>query len=228
MNSRKLLSFAVFAAILIIGGAIFYAKSNGPRPGDESAKVTVERVMATCGVNDQCIMVDTKCNFCCDFVAINAKYEAAYGQLFDKTCGAFSVKHCKNCDDKLTARPKCVSGTCQMVKWGEEPASLNFRTTTTRPATSPVQTQTQAQPQTQPPAPAPVADIIAAPVTTPTPAPTPAPAPSFGNTPGAFGADDPAPASPALSADPVDDLYAPITDDMRPYPTQDHIDVIQP
>lgn len=228
MNSRKLLSFAVFAAILIIGGAIYYAKSGGPQPGDASTKVEIERFMATCGINDQCIMVDTKCNFCCDFVAINAKFEAAYGQLFDKTCGAFSVKHCKNCDDKLVARPKCVSGTCQMVKWGEEPASLNFRAATPAPATT-----TPAPIQTQAPTPAPAA------VTTPAapapsapqpapafaPAPSPAPASSFGNATDAFGADE---AVPSLPADPVDDLYAPITDDMRPYPDQGHIDVIQP
>ncbi len=238
MNSRKLLSFAIFAAIVIIVGALWYAKSSGPRPGDASTKVTIERVMAACGINDQCIMVDTKCNFCCDFVAINSKYEAAYNQLFDKTCGEFSIKHCKNCDDKLVARPKCVSGTCQMVKWGEEPASLNFKATipTATPipaATPPVAPPVQAPVQTQA-APVPAATPIAPSVTTPAnraaPAPvvTPAPAPSFSNNTDAFGEDDAAPAQPALSADPADDLYAPITDDMRPYPDKGHVDVIQP
>ena len=239
MNSRKLLSFAVFAAIVIIGGAIWYAKSSGPQPGDASSKVTIERVMATCGINDQCIMVDTKCNFCCDFVAINSKYEAAYNQLFDKTCGEFSIKHCKSCDDKLVARPKCVSGTCQMVKWGEEPASLNFRTSTppltsapvAAPAPAPAPVQTPVQTQAAPvPVTAPIAPPAAAPVTaTPTaPAPAPAPSSSFSNNTDAFGEDEPAPAQPGLSADPADDLYAPITDDMRPYPDQGHVDVIQP
>lgn len=208
MNSRKPLSFAIFAAIVIIGGAIYYAKSGGPQPGDASTTVKIEQIMATCGVNDQCIMVDTKCNFCCDFVAINSKYEAAYSQLFDKTCGTFSVKHCKSCDDKLDARPKCISGTCQMVKWGAEPAALNFKT----------------------PAPAPTS--VPAPVSMPAPAPAqaapPAHAPATGSATDAFGEETPAPAEPALSADPVDDLYAPITDDMRPYPDQGHVDVIQP
>lgn len=237
MNSRKLLSFAVFAAIVIIGGAIWYVKSSAPQPGDASTKVVIERIMATCGVNDQCIMVDTKCNFCCDFVAINSKYEAAYGQLFDKTCGTFSVKHCKNCDDKLVARPKCVSGTCQMVKWGEEPASLNFRTTAPAPVATPVPAPTArpAAVPTQTPVPAPATAPIAAPITAPTPAPaqtdapTPAPVPSssFNNAVDAFGEDEPAP-QPAHSADPADDLYAPITDDMRPYPDQGHVDVIRP
>ncbi len=243
MNSRKLLSFAVFAAIVIIGGAIWYAKSSGPQPGDESSKVVIERVMATCGINDQCIMVDTKCNFCCDFVAINAKYEAAYNQLFDKTCGEFSIKHCKNCDDKLVARPKCVSGTCQMVKWGEEPASLNFRTSTpastpapvpapapapvAAPIPAPVQTQAAPDPVTTPIAPAPAAPVNTAPVApAPAPATAPAPSSSFSNSTDAFGEDQPA--RPALSADPADDLYAPITDDMRPYPDQGHVDVIRP
>ncbi len=247
MNSRKLLSFAVFAAIVIIGGAIYYAKSSGPQPGDASTKVEIERVMAACGINDQCIMVDTKCNFCCDFVAINVKYEAAYSQLFDKTCGEFSVKHCKSCDDKLDARPKCVSGTCQMVKWGEEPASLNFKTSAPAstpapiPAPAPVSTPPVSAPVAAPvPAPAqtsvethvapvPVTAPIAPVTTPPANPPVVAPAPSsFNNNTNAFGEDEVAPTSPALSADPVDDLYAPITDDMRPYPAQGHVDVIQP
>lgn len=133
MNSRNLLVTSLFIAVMLICAAIIYARS-GPQEGDESTKVNVEQIMTRCGSGDQCIMVDTKCNFCCDFVAINARYEAAYNATFDDTCGVFSVKHCKSCDSALNARPQCVNGTCQMVKWGETASSLPLRQSVPPPA----------------------------------------------------------------------------------------------
>lgn len=226
MNSRKLLVTSLFVAIMMIGVAIIYAKTKGPQPGDESTKVTIERAMAVCGAQDQCIMVDTKCNFCCDFVAINAKYETAYNKLFDDTCGTFSIKHCKNCDNALTARPRCVSGTCQMVKWGEEPPALTFRPAapTPAPAPAPVLPQTQrAAPVPANPAPPPEEpESLTEDLNKPFTAPLAPRTPTYGGT-DAFGEDEPFDA-PA----PVDDLNAPITEDERPYSSQDQADVIRP
>lgn len=226
MNSKNLLVTALFIAVMIICAAVIYTRS-GPQEGDESKKVTIEQVMARCGAQDQCIMVDTKCNFCCDFVAINARYETAYSTLFDETCGVFSVKHCKSCDNALTARPKCVNGTCQMVKWGDSPASLSFTPQRTAP--------TPAAPVAVPaPAPAPAPAPVPAPVFTPAPVPVPAPR-NAAPTRDPFGEDEvftapttPAPAQATTPAPAVDDLNAPFTDADRPYPSADQVDVIRP
>lgn len=219
MNSKNLLVTSLFIAVMIVCAAIIYTRS-GPQEGDESTKVTVEQAMTRCRAQDQCIMMDTKCNFCCDFVAINARYEAAYNALFDETCGMFSVKHCKSCNDSLTARPQCVNGTCQMVKWEEKrpttPSARPTPTMTQAPARTPM-----SMPVTTPvPAPAPVV----APVTTPQTAP--APRDPFGENQAPLAPPAVAPAPAPSPVVPVDDLNAPFTEADRP--KTDQVDVIRP
>ncbi len=224
MNSQKLLIISLIAAVLIIGGAVALVKSRGASaPGGTSTQaghVVVDEIMASCKPNDKCIVVDTTCSFCGDYVAINAKSEVLFNEMLDQTCKNYSGSYCN--DNDLSSYPTCVNGTCQMVKWSEKqpskaraPAPAAAATTTSAPVAAPAPTVT---------VPAPAAEIpFTAPTTTSAPAPQPVtqqPAVK------AFGEDDAATAAPA----PADDLYAPLPEKLTPQQTLDDngVEVIQP
>ena len=224
MNTQKLLIISVIAALLIIGGAVAFVKfknavPTAPASGAQADHVVVDEIMSSCTTKDDCIVVDTKCSFCCDYVAINAKSEILYNEMFDKTCKNYSGTYCQ-CHD-LSSYPSCVNGQCQMVKWTE---SKPLRAP---PVQAPV-------PQAAPviaPAPAPInTSASPAPLDAPIDPQRQTPQPAENTLPDAFG-DEPAiqdtPPAPA-----VDDLYAPLPDDYQPEIIDPHEDnavhVIQP
>lgn len=217
MNSQKLLIVAVVLALLIIGGAVMFVKSNnsGTSAGGQTAhgdQVTVDNAMTACTPKDRCIIVDTKCSFCCNYVAINSKSEVLYNQMFDQTCKQYSGAYCE-CSD-LSSYPSCVNGTCQMVKWSENKALKAPPATTAAPpvTTAPV------------PAPAP-ADVTTAPApAAPTPD-VPAYVPPSEPVADAFGESE---LPEEQSAPPADDLYAPIPDTYKPPADEADVHVIQP
>lgn len=227
MNSQKLLIISLIAAVLIIGGAVVLVKSRStPVPGTTSTQpgsVVVDEIMASCKPNDKCIVVDTTCSFCGEYVAINAKSEILFNEMLDQVCKNYSGSYCN--DNDLSSYPACVNGTCQMVKWSEKQPSrapAPTATVTTIPAPAPATTPA---PIAAPPAATPTTPATAAPATTPIPAPAPQPVvpqPAVK----AFGEDDAATAVPA----PADDLYAPLPEKLTPLETlDDHgVEVIQP
>lgn len=150
MNSQKSLIISIIVALLILGGAVVFVKFKTAAPsaaapsGAQAEQVAIDDAMAACTDKDQCIIVDTKCSFCCDYQAINANSEAIYNKLFDKTCKNYSGTYCQ-CHD-LTSYPSCIQGKCQMVKWSEN------KPIKTPPAPAGTQPPARQPPATQPPA----------------------------------------------------------------------------
>lgn len=121
------LKLAVLVAIIILGGAIFYAQKENPpaAPGEETPKflfsgvqIVVQDVYKTCAEGDRCIVVDTHCGFCCQYEAINARFEDDYNQSFDRHCRRYNEGYCE-CFD-LSSYPSCIEGKCQLVAWPED------------------------------------------------------------------------------------------------------------
>jgi hypothetical protein len=241
MNSQKLLIISVLAALLIIAGAIAFVKIKGgggstdlPVTTINGDQIVIDEIMSSCKTNDQCIVVDTKCSFCCDYVAINAKSETLFNQMFDQACKKYKGSYC-DCHD-LTSYPTCVNGKCQMVKWSENkplkaPPATAAQPTVQQPAAQPITQQTPAV------TPAPVQQqipqqVAPAPVTAPTPAPEPVPAqqPVQQTAPAAVDAFGEEEAVPAQDPAAIDDLYAPLPDTYTPPPAADEsgVHVIQP
>ncbi len=107
---------AVVLAALMIVAAVAYVKIGGGGSLIGAPATPVD--MSACAEGDQCIVVDTDCGFCCDYVAINARYEEAHDTAFNRRCGRYDGEFC-NCFD-LASYPACIAGTCQLVKWPDE------------------------------------------------------------------------------------------------------------
>ena len=71
--------------------------------------------MRTCDTEEQCIVVDTNCGFCCNFVAIPRRHEQRFDAMLDKSCSRYEGEMCQ-CYD-LTSYPACVKGRCTLLKW---------------------------------------------------------------------------------------------------------------
>lgn len=257
MNSQKLLIISVIAALLMIGGAVAFVKFRNAGLSQATSSnadhVVIDEIMSSCKPNDQCIVIDTKCSFCCDFVAINAKSEALFNQMFDQTCKHYKGAYCE-CHD-LSSYPSCVNGKCQMVKWTENKALQAPRARQGAPQAAPVATPAppavqqpaqvpvpQPTPQAAPVVPATQTAPVAPPATSATPAVTATPAPvPVAPTPAEPAPAEPAPESsydafgetetvPAEETAPVDDLYAPLPETYTPptTPEEDGVHVIQP
>ena len=120
---------SLIAAILILGGASGFARFNATgRLGADSPSsgasamaqliVSVPDVLKDCVRGDRCIVVDTSCSLCCNYIAINARNEKLFFQIFDEACQSAKSAACK-CYD-LSSYPACVNGTCQLVRWPDE------------------------------------------------------------------------------------------------------------
>lgn len=247
MNSQKLLIISVVAALLIVAGAIFFVKSRNSTSTDlpvttiNGDQIVIDEIMASCKSNDQCIVVDTKCSFCCDYVAINAKSEVLFNQMFDMACKKYKGTYC-DCHD-LTSYPTCVSGKCQMVKWSENKTLKAPPPPQAQKQTAPVTPVQQQAPQAQTPIPQPapqaappqeqkqtVPTLTPAPRAIPAPVAPPQPATPVQQTPApasdAFGEDEVAPVEQAPPAD--DDLFAPLPKTFTPQTEGQDVEVIRP
>lgn len=155
MDSQKLLILSVIAALLIISGAVIFVqfRSGGlslpSQTTTQDSKIVIDEIMSSCTKDDQCIVVDTTCSFCCSYVAINAKSEQLFNQMFDQACKKYKGSYCE-CHD-LNNYPSCVNGKCQMVQWTAKPATPPIRDQTIAPQPTP---QAQPSPLPVPPAPA--------------------------------------------------------------------------
>lgn len=131
MSKKKpdlIMIVAVCAALALVAGAVVYAgmaarQGAGPSvsAGAESgpgAAVAVPAGLSACGGKDACIVVDSHCGLCCQYVAINAAQERAFSALFDESCAGYGGRTC-DCFD-LDAYPSCVGGACTLVKWPDE------------------------------------------------------------------------------------------------------------
>ena len=191
MNSQKLMIISILAALIIIGGAVAFVKfgnmGGNTTPPEQADRVVLDEIMSSCGPNDKCIIVDTQCSFCCGYVAINAKSELLFNDMFDKTCKHYKGSYCE-CHD-LNRFPSCVNGRCQMVDWTEMQKNIapgNARTIPARPAAQPspaavAPVQPQPMPVLEQPITQPVVqpqEIAPAPAPTPASAPIPTPAPA--------------------------------------------------
>jgi len=189
MNSQKLMIISILAALIIIGGAVAFVKfgnmGGNTTPPEQADRVVLDEIMSSCGPNDKCIIVDTQCSFCCGYVAINAKSELLFNDMFDKTCKHYKGSYCE-CHD-LNRFPSCVNGRCQMVDWTEMQKNIapgNARTIPARPAIQqPAPTPATTVPaQAQPAQPQPTQEpLTAQPATQPEPPPqeiVPEPAPA--------------------------------------------------
>ncbi len=123
---------SMFVAGLLVGGIILYVQLvlMGQNPDNSfteerivkitksEQELTIPKQMTECMGDDQCIAVDTTCSFCCKYLAINGKYEAAFNQRFDQSCSRYKGNTCE-CFD-LNSYPKCIEQRCQLIEW-EEP-----------------------------------------------------------------------------------------------------------
>lgn len=126
MNSNKILIITVIFAALIIGAAITYATMaarQGSSPGQAgqtvAGQVAVPDILKNCSEGDRCIVVDTTCSFCCQYVPINAAHEKLFDELFTNQCTGHSGTTCE-CFD-LSSYPKCVDGQCAMIRFEDQP-----------------------------------------------------------------------------------------------------------
>ena len=123
ISQNKILIFSILAAILIIGGAIGFVKLKQVVPVIQQEKVAhfdgekleVKPMYQACAVGDSCIVVDTHCGFCCQYTAINARYEDDFDSSYNKNCSKYQGEYC-DCFD-LSSYPDCVDSRCQLVKW---------------------------------------------------------------------------------------------------------------
>ncbi|QQG35821.1 MAG: hypothetical protein HYS17_09985 [Micavibrio aeruginosavorus] len=259
MDSQKLLILSVIAALLIIGGAVVFAQFRSgnlslPSPTTtQDSKIVVDEIMSSCTKNDQCIVVDTTCSFCCSYVAINAKSEQLFNQMFDQACKKYKGSYCE-CHD-LDNYPTCINGKCQMVKWSAKPAAP-AQEMSKQPAPASIK-QPAAAPLTPPVMPdaLPAAaeedetmggNIPEAPVETETSPPANTPAADFHDAFGESGEETnqntplrettpdetPAEPLPGIEGSPArggDDLYAPLPSTYTPpTPDNENVEVIQP
>lgn len=232
MNNQKLLILSVLAALLMIGGAIAFVKLRNPsvnvNGAPQSDHVVVDEIMSSCKPDEQCIVVDTKCSFCCSYVAINAKSETLFNQMFDQTCKTYSGSYC-DCHD-LESYPSCVNGKCQMVKWNgtKTPAPAAAAPVTTTSPVTPAPIPAEALPE---PVQAPVTAPVQPPVQTLPPAidmPPVVTSPLPEASPDPFGESEVAPEPEQVES--TDDLYAPLPEDYQPTlnSEEDGVHVIEP
>ena len=112
----------IFILVIIIaccaaGGMYFYMQDDKPALPIAPAQETLsfKEDLSACSGNDRCIVVDTHCGFCCDFVAINARHEQAFDNKFSKNCSRYKGEQCE-CFD-LSSYPSCIEGECRLVPW---------------------------------------------------------------------------------------------------------------
>jgi hypothetical protein len=124
-KSGSFMTLSIILAVLMIGGAIAYAKLSQdgsisvPLPQVmQSDTVEVPLQMSECSEFDnRCIVVERSCGFCCDFVSINSRFEKQFDNMFNKSCAWYTGEKC-NCYD-LDRFPKCINNTCQLVDFSE-------------------------------------------------------------------------------------------------------------
>jgi hypothetical protein len=114
--SNKFLIASIFLALLIIGGAVTYAKLSATGPVQFLAeKLEIPEELKSCQGGSLCIMVETRCDFCCDYESINGNFELRYDVLFDRNCALYQGEKC-SCTD-VSRFPACVNGRCEMKAW---------------------------------------------------------------------------------------------------------------
>lgn len=116
----KTLILSIIIGALLLAGALTYANlvSTGaiqPQKAAGQERVDVPESIMSCNNGQNCIVVETRCDFCCDFVAINAIFEREYDEIFNQTCAGYKGQSCE-CYD-LTRYPVCIRGKCQLVAW---------------------------------------------------------------------------------------------------------------
>ncbi|MFN3827117.1 MAG: hypothetical protein ACK4NR_05760 [Micavibrio sp.] len=242
MNNQKLMTIAIIVSALILSAAIAYVQisQSGLTGKSTTDTVSIEDNMRGCTKDDQCIVVDTKCSFCCDYTAINSKFEPFFNQLFDQTCKTYRGAYCE-CQD-LGSYPACVNGICQMVQWSAKTPVPQGAQQTVPPtslpsipaAVTPPQQPAPVAPTATPPAPTPAPAQAIPPVTVTAPAPKPEPAgddlfapldtknptppPAATTTPPPVPATSPAPAiysEPTHDAFGEDEVTAPVVDELN-------------
>jgi hypothetical protein len=112
----------IFIAGLLLVGVFMFRASFGhhaPKGGLTTAIAAVPSDMTACGPGDHCILMDKSCGQCCDNVAVNGRFEAAFTALYNKTCHDFMGKVCR-CS-KVDSYPACVSGRCVLVPLAKAP-----------------------------------------------------------------------------------------------------------
>ena len=128
---------SIFVAGLVLGGIILYVQLTllGQDPDipaseqhitsiiNSSEEITIPDSMTDCNADDQCIVVDTTCSFCCKYVSINGKAEDAFNQRFDQSCARYDGGTCE-CFD-LSTYPKCINRKCRLVEWGDAENDIN-------------------------------------------------------------------------------------------------------
>jgi hypothetical protein len=106
----------LFIAGLLLVAAFMFRATFGHHAAKGSLTTSITAIpadMGACGPGEHCILVDKSCGQCCDNIAVNGKYEAAFNALFDKTCHDFMGKICR-CS-KVDSYPACVGGRCVLV-----------------------------------------------------------------------------------------------------------------
>lgn len=123
-KSDKLLPISIFLAAVIVAGAFVMSSAKKgeslhiPSLTPYSEQVVIEEALRTCQQGESCIVIDATCSFCCKYVAINAKHEKLFNQLFDKGCQSYRGPACERFD--LSSYPACLNGKCELVKWDAE------------------------------------------------------------------------------------------------------------
>lgn len=123
MDGKNLLILSIVVGLLILVGAVYYARMAAIKDQSAASAVAVSAAgvinvpasLSVCKGNDKCIIVDRSCGFCCDFVAINTRHEPLFNQMFDDACQSYTGGFCR-CHD-LKHYPSCVQDKCAMLEW---------------------------------------------------------------------------------------------------------------
>ena len=115
-------NFTIFAVVIgvgLIAVALVYSKfsdslSAGP-PASYNKEIVLPEDITDCAKGQSCIVVETSCDFSCEYVAINSLFEHEFDLVFNQHCSRYKGKM-RNCFD-LSSYPSCVEEKCILVKW---------------------------------------------------------------------------------------------------------------
>ena len=112
-----LLIVSIVVASLILAGAIVYAMVQPLNPAGQATSmatsVNVPLSLQKCVQGDTCLMVETSCDLCQSYVAINRHHEDVFTQMYEAACDGFRGKTCPPQDMK--SYPSCVNGSCALL-----------------------------------------------------------------------------------------------------------------
>ncbi len=114
-----------FNALLLLAGLfllpVFPANAQEEQPAAQEQpffqvnKARVSVTFKTCSSHDECILVETLCDQCCGYDAINSLFYADFEKVYDRTCRNYqkTAPVCE-CTNPKTV-PVCENYICTLI-----------------------------------------------------------------------------------------------------------------